>query len=272
MTNSTYMHQSEQKSVAVPGGMLSYEVVGQGPVVLCLPSLGDTRREYDRVVPVLVEQGYRVMTTDLRGMGQSRGHFKTHSVVDLANDIKAILDAEGSEQAFLLGCSISGASAGLFAVEHPERVRALVLFSPLMRTGSRYSSFLLATLLRLPGIGNRVWVSYFKSLYPSRPVEPDYLEQIRASAKQRGAMKSIADMSRAPRIDAQIARIRVPTLVYLGTKDPDFKNVRAEAEQLRRELPQADIHVLEGIGHYPQREDAEHVVPELVAWLNAQRA
>jgi len=272
MTHSTYRYQSEQKSVAVPGGMLSYEVAGHGPVVLCLPSLGDTRREYDRVVPVLVEQGYGVVTTDLRGMGQSQGHFKTHTVADLANDINVILDAERVEQAFLLGCSISGASAGLFAVEHPGRVRALVLFSPLMRTGSRFSSFILSTVLRLPGIGSLVWANYFKSLYPSHPVEQEYLEHIRKAAKQPGAMKSIADMSAAPRIDAQIASIHVPTLVYLGTKDPDFKDVHAEAEQLHREIPQADIRVLEGIGHYPQREDAEHVVPELVTWLHAQSA
>jgi pimeloyl-ACP methyl ester carboxylesterase len=184
LRDTSYRYQSEQKSVAVPGGMLSYEIAGQGPVVLCLPSLGDTRREYDRVVPVLVEQGYRVMTTDLRGMGQSHGPFKIHTVANLTNDIKAILDAEGVEQAFLLGCSISGASAGLFAGEHPERVRALVLFSPLMRTGSRFSAFLLSTVLRLPGIGSMVWASYFKSLYPSHPVEPDYLEQIREAARQ----------------------------------------------------------------------------------------
>lgn len=269
MTNATKQYQSEHKSVAVPGGMLSYEVAGQGLVVLCLPSLGDTRREYEHVVPALLEQGYRVITTDLRGMGQSRGHFKTHTVRDLTNDIVAILDAERTEQAFLLGCSVSGASAGLFVVEHPERVRGLVLFSPLLRTGSRFSAWFLASLLRLPVIGRMGWVSYFKNLYPAHPAEPDYLEHIRLAVKQRGAMKSIADMTLAPRIDAQIASIRVPTRIYLGTKDPDFKDVPAEAGQLRKEIPQAEIIVLEGIGHYPQREDAEHVVPELVVWLNA---
>ena len=36
MTNATKQNQSEHKSVAVPGGMLSYEVAGQGLVVLCL--------------------------------------------------------------------------------------------------------------------------------------------------------------------------------------------------------------------------------------------
>jgi hypothetical protein len=36
--------KSEKKFVAVPGGRISYDVMGEGPAVLCLPSLGDTRR------------------------------------------------------------------------------------------------------------------------------------------------------------------------------------------------------------------------------------
>jgi hypothetical protein len=40
MTSQTV--KGEQKFVAVPGGRISYEVVGDGPAVLCLPSLGDT--------------------------------------------------------------------------------------------------------------------------------------------------------------------------------------------------------------------------------------
>lgn len=63
--------KSDVKFVSVPGGQLAYEVAGSGPVVLCLPSLGDTRREHERLVPALLESGYRVITTDLRGMGQS---------------------------------------------------------------------------------------------------------------------------------------------------------------------------------------------------------
>ncbi len=127
MTGQTL--KSEEKFVAVPGGRISYEVIGEGPAVLCLPSLGDTRREYERFVPALLEEGYMMITTDLRGMGQSRGSFKSHNVRDLANDIKAILDAERIEQAYLVACSVSGASAGLFTVEEPERVAGLIMFS-----------------------------------------------------------------------------------------------------------------------------------------------
>jgi pimeloyl-ACP methyl ester carboxylesterase len=263
---------SEVKFVPVLDGQLAYEVAGNGPVVLCLPSLGDTRREYERLAPELAESGYRVITTDLRGMGQSRGNFKSHSLRDLVNDIQAILDAEQVKEAFLLGCSVSGASAGLFAIEHPERVAGLVLFSPILRTGSPLMGFVLGSLLRTPGLGRVFWSNYFKSLYPARPLEQDYLDHIQVALKQPGAMKSVVDMCLTPRIDNQIAQIRVPTLVYLGTRDPDFKDVRQEAERLKGKLPQAQVVVLEGAGHYPQREFSDRVVPEVVQWLNGARS
>src|SRR5579884_1786545 len=263
---------SEVKFVPVLDGQLAYEVAGNGPVVLCLPSLGDTRREYERLAPELAESGYRVITTDLRGMGQSRGNFKSHSLRDLVNDIQAILDAEQVKEAFLLGCSVSGASAGLFAIEHPAHVSGLVLFSPIMRTGPLLTRLLLVSMLRIPGLGRMVWGSYFKTLYPAKPLEQDYMEHIQTTLRQPGAMKSVADMCMTPRIDNQIAQIRVPTLIYLGTRDPDFKDVRQEAERLKGELPQAQVIVLEGAGHYPQREFSDRVAPEVVQWLNGARS
>ncbi len=267
MTGQTL--KSEEKFVAVPGGRISYEVIGEGPAVLCLPSLGDTRREYERFVPALLEEGYMMITTDLRGMGQSRGSFKSHNVRDLANDIKAILDAERIEQAYLVACSVSGASTGLFTVEEPERVAGLIMFSPIMHTGSRLMTMLLVMLLRTPGLGRVLWSRYFKMLYPAHPVEKDYLDHIKASLKQPGAMKSIADMSEARRIDGQLSSIKAPALIFFGTKDPDFKSVQAEADKVRSEMPQAEVIVLEGMGHYPQRECPELVLPKVKEWLGA---
>ena len=279
MSNETVSKESKakmnnlqwvEKFVEVPGGRLAYEVAGEGPAVLCLPSLGDTRREYERLAPALVEAGYRVITADLRGMGQSRGKFKSHSLRDLTNDISAILDAEKVEKAFLAGCSVSGASIGLFAVEQPERVLGLIMFSPIAHTGSRLMAYVLVGVLRLPLIGRKFWEMYFKSLYPLNPLDNDYLEHIKAELKKPGAMKSVGDMCLTPRIDKEISQIKAPTLVYFGTKDPDFKNVQSEATQVQQEIPQAQIKVLEGLGHYPQREYAAQVVPEVTGWLQAQ--
>ena len=74
---------------------------------------------------------------------------------------------------------------------------------------------LLATSLRVPVLGRAIWTSYFKSLYPSRPVEPDYLEGLRTSLKQQGSMESVAGMIVAPRLDERLAQMIVPTLGVL---------------------------------------------------------
>ena len=51
----------------LPQGQISYEDAGAGPLVVCLPSLGDLRAEYRFLAPRLVEAGCRVIQMDLRG-------------------------------------------------------------------------------------------------------------------------------------------------------------------------------------------------------------
>lgn len=255
------------RTIAVAGGKLAYEVSGEGPVVLCLPSLGDTRREYEFFAPALVQAGYRVISTDLRGMGGSEGRFKSFNIPQLCADITAILDAENVGQVILVGCSVSGASAGLYAADHPERVKGLIMFNPIMHTGNLFISYLMAGALKLPGLGKKIWLSYFKTLYPSRPVEAEYLAQLKELLGKPGAMKSIVGMCRARRIDNDIQRIQVPTLIYFGSKDPDFKNPQAEADLVQQKIPAARIKVLAGLGHYPHREQPEAVLPEVLNWL-----
>lgn len=267
MVNQT--ENKVQKSVKVAGGVIAYDVEGKGETVLCLPSLGDTRREYERFAPELVKAGYRVITTDLRGMGLSRGNFKSHNLSDLSNDIKAILDAEGLKSAFLVACSVSGASAPLFAIENPARVKGLILFNPIAHTGPRFTTTLLVAALRTPGVGKGLWLSYFKSLYPMRPLDAEYLTHIKETLKQPGAMKSVADMCATPRVDERLSEVTVPTLIYFGTKDPDFKDVKAEAALTQSQIKQAEIKLLEGAGHYPQRECPELVVSEVIEWLGS---
>ncbi len=263
------MPTSEQKSVQVAGGKLAYEVTGGGPVVLCLPGIGDTRRVYEQFAPALVAAGYRVITTDLRGNGGSVGHFPSHNLTDLANDIGAILDAEGIGRAYLAGGSLSGASAGLFAIKHSDRVAGLILLSPVFASPSRLLMAPLIAVFRLPLVGAGLWVAYFKTLYPKRPVAAEYLAQTRANIQQPGALKSLTDMLWTRHLDAGIQAIKVPTLIFYGTKDSDFKNVHEEAGGVQKAIPQAQIEILDGFGHYPQREAADIVIPKTLAWLAA---
>lgn len=262
---------SEQKFVEVDGGKLSYEVMGDGPSVLCLPGMGDMRRVYERFAPALVKAGYRVITTDLRGNGQSIGKFASHNISDLTNDIGAILKAENIQQAYLAAGSISGASAGRYAIEHPEQVLGLILFSPVFYTASPLMMELMAAAIKLPKLGAVIWDGYFKKLYPKVPLEADYIVQAKANIRQKGAIKSLSDMARTRHLEDQTKQIKVPTLIFFGTVDPDFKDVNAEAARVQTDIPQAQIEILEGYGHYTQREASEIVIPKTLAWLASSK-
>lgn len=54
-----------------PGGHIAYDDRGSGPLVVMVPGLGDLRAEYRFLTAKLVEAGFRAVTMDLRGHGES---------------------------------------------------------------------------------------------------------------------------------------------------------------------------------------------------------
>ena len=267
----THANKVVVKSIKIEGGQLEYEVAGRedGPVVLCVPGMADTRREYERFTPALLEEGYRVITADLRGNGGSLGRFKSYTMQDLALDINRILDAEKVEKVYLAACSISCASAGLYAIQQPERVAGLILFSAVFSSGSPFVRYMMGGLLTVPVLGRAFWNGYFPKLYPLHPAEPDYLAANKANLRQPGAMRSLVRLILTKHLDGEISQIKVPTLIFLGSADPDFKDAGAEAQRVQGMIPQATIKILEGVGHYPQREVPEQVIPVVTDWLKA---
>ncbi|GEB43765.1 hypothetical protein GCM10007872_01580 [Gluconobacter sphaericus NBRC 12467] len=65
---------------------------------------------------------------------------------------------------------------------------------------------------------------------------------------------------------ALIPRSRVPALVVMGSRDPDFPDAEAEAQWLATQL-HADSLMIDGAGHYPHTEMPEQVAPELLSFI-----
>jgi pimeloyl-ACP methyl ester carboxylesterase len=109
----------------VDGGKLAWESAGEGPGVAFLhPGLWDSR-VWDEQFGVF-SKIYHVLRHDFRGYGRSSRPEpgKPYSHVD---DLEAVMDSAGVERAALVGNSMGGRVAIDFALEHPERVTALVL-------------------------------------------------------------------------------------------------------------------------------------------------
>jgi pimeloyl-ACP methyl ester carboxylesterase len=79
------------------------------------------------------------------------------------------------------------------------------------------------------------------------------------------ALRTMIGLSKAD-TEAIVASTRVPALVVMGTRDPDFPNPVAEAQWLGQALDTSPV-IIEGAGHYPHLETPERVAPALLAFL-----
>jgi class 3 adenylate cyclase len=113
---------------------IAYQVVGDGPVDLVfVPFFGNVRWAWEQ--PLLVRflealaSFSRLILFDKRGTGLS-DRPRTLTLETQMDDIRAVLDAVGSERAALLGAIQGSQLCALFAATYPERTRALVLYHP----------------------------------------------------------------------------------------------------------------------------------------------
>jgi pimeloyl-ACP methyl ester carboxylesterase len=117
--------------VTANGIELHVEVHGDGDPVLLLHGWPDDCGLWRHQVPALTAAGYRVITPDLRGFGQS-GRPADRAGYQLANsvaDVAAVLDASGAGQVHLVGHDWGAAVAWLTAMYLPDRVRTLTAVS-----------------------------------------------------------------------------------------------------------------------------------------------
>ena len=102
-----------------------YEELGSGPPVVLVHGLGASTAIWGKVVPRLSED-FRVITYDLRGLCRSETPAPPYSLDMLVADLHGLVDGLGLERAGLVGHSLGGAIVLAYAIEHPERVSALV--------------------------------------------------------------------------------------------------------------------------------------------------
>lgn len=253
-------------------GQIAYDVTGEGQLVICVPSLGDVRGEYRFLVPLLVKAGYRVVTMDVRGHGETSTEWVDFSVAAIGEDILALVRELDSGPAVVVGTSMGGGAAIWAAVESPELIRGMILVDPFVDGDSnRPLVFLLSMLFARPW-GPSMWLKYYSSLYPTRkPADfAEYSSALHANIKQRGRLEALMEMLRASKRASgeRMPKVKQPALVLMGSKDPDFKNPEAEARRVA-EAVRGDYRMIESAGHYPHAELPEVTAPLMISYMDS---
>ena len=119
---------------------IAYQVVGDGPIDLVLVLGFATHLELQWEAPPFarfferISSFSRLIIFDKRGTGLSDPVTEVPTLEQRIDDVRAVMDAAGSERAALFGISEGGPMSVLFAATHPERVTALVLHGAMGRT------------------------------------------------------------------------------------------------------------------------------------------
>ncbi len=249
------------------GGKIAYEVVGDGPLVVCVPGMGELRSCYRHNVQPLADAGFRVAAMDLRGHGDSDITFSSYDDVAAGSDIVALIEELGGP-AVVVGNSMGAGAAAWAAAERPNLVAGVVLLGPFVRQTPLNPLMAWAFKVAMSGPwAAAVWYIYLPSLYPGRK-PADFAEHraaIRASMRRPGYAKAFTATTRtshAP-VEARLPEVKAPALVVMGTADPDFKDPVAEATWIVDHLVDGDQMLVENAGHYPQAEHPDIVNPAL---------
>jgi pimeloyl-ACP methyl ester carboxylesterase len=126
-------------AATLEGVHIAYQVAGHGPPDLVfVPSALSHIEAYWEEPSVAryltrLASFSRLIMFDKRGMGMSDRIEGTPTLEARMDDVPAVMDAAGSERAFLCGTSEGGAIAAIFAATYPERVHGLVLFNAAVR-------------------------------------------------------------------------------------------------------------------------------------------
>ncbi|WP_329033623.1 alpha/beta hydrolase [Streptomyces sp. NBC_01725] len=272
--------------LAVDGGTIAYEVAGSGPLIVLAHGMGDSRAAYRAVVPQLVAAGYRVAAVDLRGCGESTTDWPDWSRTAIAGDLLAVIRHLGGP-AVLVGHSISGGAATIAAAREPSLVTAVVELAPFTRKQSirlgdlRVKRFRQG-MLRLLGAATfgsvPLWRSYLGTAYPgARPADwAERLDRVDSLLREPGRMKALQGMGSGAPADAgaQLANVRRPVLVVMGTLDPDWADPHAEGSAIVEALPSGlgRLEMIEGAGHYPHDQFPDRVVSLVLAFVRSDAA
>ena len=253
-------------------GKIAYDDAGEGPLVLCIPSMGDVRGEYRFLMPQLVSAGYRAVSMDVRGMGETSTNWNDYSVAGIGKDIIALVRELNAGPAIIIGTSMAAGAAVWAAAEATELIRGLIMVGPFVRgDGNPFLETLFSVMFARPW-GPSTWVKYYSTLYPSRKPEDfaAYTSALQTNLKEPGRLESLLQMIRASKraSEERIPKVNKPALVLMGSKDPDFKNPESEARWVAENL-RGTCSMIENAGHYPHAEMPEITGPLMLTFMRS---
>ena len=265
------------------GVHIAYQVVGDGPFDLVAIPGFVSHVELAWEDPGLAEclRGLasfsRLIVFDRRGLGLSDPIQGAPTLEDRMQDLRAVMDAAGSQRAALFGLSEGGPMSMLFAATHPDRVLALVLYGTFARMTQTedypwgYPRDLLDRTVE-EKVENWGGDSTVDDFAPSRARDLDFRRKW-AAFERRGTSpngyRALMHINAETDVRDVLASIQVPTLVLHRTGDIPIRV--GHGRYLGEHIVGARYVELPGTDHFFWVGDTRTIVAEVSEFLTGQR-
>jgi pimeloyl-ACP methyl ester carboxylesterase len=206
---------------------------------------------YDGLIDELDLPGYRLIVPDLRATGDSSRNATEFTLARQVEDVGTVADAAGAETFGLIGHSMGGQIAQLFAATYPERVDRLMVLGSVPASGAELPPE--AYELFNSSGGNREAQATILTMasvdLPEGELERlcDIAEPIPADAIQKTLVAWTSGG-----FEDQLSKIDAPTLVV--TSDDPFLPPEFLKAGIADKIAGAEMAHVEGAGHYIQVE------------------
>ncbi|MGU3436452.1 alpha/beta fold hydrolase [Actinomycetes bacterium M1A6_2h] len=243
-------------AVARGGFEISYDVRGNGRIPLVLVAGLGLDSSPMRIPAGLLRDDFRCILIDNRGTGRSTGSSTSFDIDDMADDVVAVMDHMGLEEAYAVGWSMGGSVLQSLLVRRPDRICRAVLLSAMPRYTELQHAWLSATrLLRSSDLPPEVGVLHglpwlFTSRWLSRQTQAMQLASTIANSPGDADNPVYFQQSEALRtydIRAELNSVVADVLVLVGAED--VLTPPEQAAELAGAIPGARLEVLPRGGH-----------------------
>jgi pimeloyl-ACP methyl ester carboxylesterase len=243
---------------------------GQGTPLILIMGLGYPSVLWHRTRPAL-SQHFRTIALDNRGVGSSDVPPGPYSIATMASDAAAVLDAAGVPRAHVFGVSMGGMIAQEFALQYPERTRALILgcTSPggpsAVRAEKKVSDILFARGMTLEQAREAMLPYIYDASTPREKIEEDLALRRRYLPTQAGYTAQLQAILAWQGYD-RLSEIKAPTLVIHGNSDALVPP--ANGKLIAERIPSAKLVMLDHASHLfttDQTEAAHHAILEFLS-------
>jgi pimeloyl-ACP methyl ester carboxylesterase len=256
--------------VSVAGTRTFFDEIGAGTPIVCVHTAGSDSREYRYLLPLLARSGLRAIAVDLPGHSRSYPveWQPARTINEHAEFVHRFARAVCDEPPVIMGCSIGGDITLDLVANHSAELLAAVAMEGAAWTPTFPNPEEMARPSWMPGWQDVMERAAISSL--ARTVPEEKVTELRW--QHRGSQLAAAgDLSGWATHDVR-GRLRnagCPVLLVVGAEDfwVPVEIIRATA----RELPDCEVEVLEGVGHYPMFEVPERIAELTVGFLQKKK-